>query len=75
MIFFFVPETKQRSLEELDYIFAVPLRTFIKHQVTKTLPWWFRRHVLRQKDIKLQPLYRFDSGVHDVATGLKVARV
>lgn len=38
MIFLFVPETKQRTLEELDYVFAVPTRTFMKYQLTKTLP-------------------------------------
>ena len=68
MIFCFVPETKQRTLEELDYIFAVPLRTFIRYQFTKTLPWWFRRFVLRQKDIRLEPLYRFDDGVHEMGS-------
>ena len=39
MIFLFVPETKQRTLEELDYIFAVPTRTFIRHQLFTVLPW------------------------------------
>jgi hypothetical protein len=75
MIFFFVPETKQRTLEELDYIFAVPLRTFISYQATKTLPWWLRRHALRQKDIKLEPLYRFDNSLHDLGSGVRGARV
>ena len=60
MIFLWVPETKQRTLEELDYIFAVPTRTHMKYQVTKVLPWWFKRHVLRQKSARLEPLYQFD---------------
>jgi hypothetical protein len=38
MIFLWVPETKQRTLEELDYIFAVPTRVHIRYQVTKALP-------------------------------------
>jgi hypothetical protein len=80
MIFLFVPETKQRTLEgntilpptfiskltillELDYIFAVPTRTFIRYQLTKTLPYWFNRHVLRRKSLKLEPLYHFDKVV------------
>ena len=74
MIFFLVPETKQRTLEELDYIFAVPLRTFIRYQLTKTLPWCFKRHVLRQQDVRLEPLYRFDNGLHDVSAGIRRAR-
>jgi MFS family permease len=60
MIFLWVPETKQRTLEELDYIFAVPTRTHMRYQLTKALPWWFNRWVLRRKDAVLEPLYHFD---------------
>jgi Sugar (and other) transporter len=63
MIFFFVPETKQRTLEELDYIFAVPSSTFMNYRLTKALPWWFRRWVLMDKNATLEPLYRFDESV------------
>ncbi|KAI1353233.1 sugar transporter-domain-containing protein [Xylaria sp. FL0043] len=61
LIFLWVPETKQRTLEELDYIFAVPSTLFIKYQFTKVLPWWFKRWVLFQKGATLEPLYHFDS--------------
>lgn len=60
MIFFLVPETKQRTLEELDYIFAVPTRTHAKYQLTKTLPYFIKRWVLWQKNATLEPLYTFD---------------
>ncbi|KAI1138338.1 hypothetical protein F5Y05DRAFT_36235 [Hypoxylon sp. FL0543] len=60
MIFFLVPETKQRTLEELDYVFAVPNRKFAKYQVTKALPWWFKRWVFFQKNAVLEPLYHKD---------------
>lgn len=60
MIFLFVPETKQRTLEELDYIFAVPTRTHMRYQVFTVLPWWFKRYVLRQKGAACPPLYTFD---------------
>jgi MFS family permease len=63
MIFLFVPETKQRTLEELDYIFAVPGSKFINYQTTKALPWWFNRWVLFRKDATLEPLYKFDRTV------------
>ena len=63
MIFLFVPETKQRTLEELDYIFAVPTRTHMKYQVFTVLPWWFKRHVLRQKGAVCPELYSFDGHV------------
>ena len=77
MIYLFVPETKQRTLEELDYVcnpfleftdantgqvFAVPSRTFMRYQVGTWLPWWFKRFIFRQK-VHLKPLYHFDKGV------------
>lgn len=65
MIFLWVPETKQRTLEELDYIFAVPTRTHMHYQVTKALPWWFNRYILRRKNAPLEPLYRFEGPVAD----------
>lgn len=33
LIFLFVPDTSRYTLEELDYIFAVPTRRFINYQV------------------------------------------
>ncbi|KAI0879847.1 uncharacterized protein GGS22DRAFT_182750 [Annulohypoxylon maeteangense] len=60
MIFLWMPETKQRTLEELDYIFAVPTSVFIKYNSTKVVPWWFRRYVLRKAGAALEPLYHFD---------------
>jgi len=61
MIFLWVPETKQRTLEELDYVFAVPTRTHMHYQLTKALPWWIKRWVLMRKDAVLEPLYSFDT--------------
>ena len=55
-----VPETKQRTLEELDYIFAVPSRQFISYQTRRAAPWWFQRWVLFRKGAKLEPLYAMD---------------
>lgn len=65
LIFLFVPETKQRTLEELDYVFAVPTHTHIAYQFRKALPYWFKRHVLMQKSARLEPLYNFDDGIAD----------
>ncbi|KAJ5914405.1 Major facilitator superfamily domain general substrate transporter [Penicillium tannophilum] len=59
MIFLWVPETKQRTLEELDYIFAVPTRVHMRYQVFQVLPWWFKTYILRQ-NVTLEPLYHFD---------------
>ncbi|TIC97698.1 putative polyol transporter 2 [Colletotrichum higginsianum] len=60
MIFFWLPETKQRTLEELDYIFAVPTRVFMRYQLREALPYWFQRWVLFRRDATLEPLYKFD---------------
>ncbi|EKV13094.1 MFS sugar transporter, putative [Penicillium digitatum] len=58
MIFFFMPETMQRSLEELDFVFGVPTRTHAKYQLTKVLPWWIKRYVLMRKDAVCPELYQ-----------------
>ncbi|KAI1213678.1 major facilitator superfamily domain-containing protein [Annulohypoxylon truncatum] len=60
MIFLWMPETKQRTLEELDYVFAVPTSVFIKYNSTKVVPWWFRRYILQRSGAVLEPLYHFD---------------
>ncbi|KAI1780270.1 hypothetical protein F4818DRAFT_435477 [Hypoxylon cercidicola] len=60
MIFLWMPETKQRTLEELDYVFAVPTSVFVKHNTTKVVPWWLKRYVLWNRDATLEPLYHFD---------------
>jgi len=62
MIFLFVPETAERTLEELDYVFAVPTSTFINYQCSKAFPWFIKRWVLFQKDAILEPLYKFEGG-------------
>ncbi|KAI1474151.1 hypothetical protein F4774DRAFT_430105 [Daldinia eschscholtzii] len=60
MVFLWMPETKQRTLEELDYVFAVPMGIFMKYNCTKVIPWWFRRYVLWRRGVTLEPLYHFD---------------
>ncbi|KAI4235958.1 MAG: hypothetical protein L6R40_006326 [Gallowayella cf. fulva] len=72
LIFLFVPETKQRTLEELDYVFAVPTRTHASYQLFKALPWWFNRYVRRRKGARLEPLYQFDGATaHDQVVAVK----
>lgn len=75
LIFLFVPETKQRTLEELDYVFAVPTRTHAKYQLFTALPWWIKRYILRQKNAPLKPLYHFEGSVAaDQAAALKASQ-
>ncbi|KAF8339671.1 uncharacterized protein EI90DRAFT_3279266 [Cantharellus anzutake] len=72
MIFLLVPETKQRTLEELDYIFAVPTSRHMSYQLKETLPYFIKRYIFWNRSAELKPLYNFDdvvsvSGVPEVA--------
>ncbi|KAK8233456.1 sugar porter family MFS transporter [Phyllosticta capitalensis] len=60
MIFHFVPETKQRTLEELDYVFAVPTRTHASFQLYQMLPYFVKRYTLRRKGLVKPQLYHFE---------------
>jgi len=60
MIFEFCPETKQRTLEELDYIFAVPTRTHMRYQTFTVLPWWIQKWVFFRNVGPCPELYNFD---------------
>lgn len=62
-IFMFMFETKQRSLEELDYVFAVPTTVHAKFQLTKMLPWWVSRDVFQMKDDVEVELYHFERSI------------
>ncbi|KAK4941172.1 hypothetical protein LTR10_018845 [Elasticomyces elasticus] len=61
MIFLWLPETKQRTLEELDYVFAVPTRTHMRYQINQVAPYWFKTTILRRKGLTPPQLYKFDS--------------
>jgi len=60
MIFFLMPETKQRTLEELDYVFAVPTSKHVSYQAKVFVPYFFKRWVLFRKNATLKPLYDFE---------------
>lgn len=60
MVFLWMPETMQRSLEQLDYVFAVPMRTHMRFQVTRMLPWFINRWILFRKTGPAPALYFFD---------------
>lgn len=48
LVFLLVEETKRRTLEDLDLVFAVRKREFMKFQVETYLPWFFRHYLLRK---------------------------
>ncbi|KAE8446528.1 hypothetical protein EG329_011860 [Mollisiaceae sp. DMI_Dod_QoI] len=60
IIFFFLPETKQRTLEELDYIFGVPTRRHAAYYGGTWLPWAVKRYLLFQGKARLEPLYHLE---------------
>jgi MFS family permease len=60
MIFLFLPETKQRTLEELDYVFAVTTRRHAGYQLFTVLPWWIRRYIFFRKGETCPELYKIE---------------
>lgn len=56
LVFLLVPETRMKTLDELDEVFAVPTRSFIKYQLTVYIPWWMKRYVLRRDKVELPPV-------------------
>ncbi|KAK1622074.1 hypothetical protein BDP81DRAFT_485716 [Colletotrichum phormii] len=60
LIFLFLPETKQRSLEELDDVFSVSTRRHASYQLFEALPWWFKHYIMRQQGEPEPTLYRFE---------------
>lgn len=70
-IFLFLPETKERTLEELDYVFAVSTRQHAKYQATEVLPWWMKRWILFRKGATCPKLYH---DIPSVEPGSMIAR-
>ncbi|OAA34205.1 Sugar/inositol transporter [Metarhizium rileyi] len=66
MIFCFVRETKQLTLEELDQVFSVPTRKFIHYEATVWLPWFIKRYVLFQKVPRPPPLIEREERVDEI---------
>jgi len=69
MIYLFVPETKQRTLEQLDYIFATPTREHIKYNNTKAVPYFVRRWIRFDRSATLEPLFSFEGAEGDTDKG------
>lgn len=53
-----MPETKARSLEELDAVFSVPTHQQVAHGL-KQIPWFIQRYIFR-RDVHLEPLIDFE---------------
>ncbi|WWC69312.1 uncharacterized protein I206_103250 [Kwoniella pini CBS 10737] len=55
MIFCFVRETKQLTLEELDQVFSVPTAEFISYEAKVSSPWFWKRYFFFQKHLPKPP--------------------
>ncbi|EGG06494.1 uncharacterized protein MELLADRAFT_86594 [Melampsora larici-populina 98AG31] len=55
LVFFFMPETKALTLEELDYVFSVPTTRHASYQI-KNLSYWIKKNIFRQRVQPLPPL-------------------
>jgi len=65
MIFCFVRETKQLTLEEIDQVFQVPTKKFIGHELTVWLPWFIKAKILRQNVQKPPAIIGTEESVND----------
>ncbi|KAM0707090.1 hypothetical protein Q7P35_006421 [Cladosporium inversicolor] len=65
MIFCFVRETKQLTLEEIDQVFQVPTKKFIGHELTVWLPWFIKSKILRQDVAKPPAIIATEDSVTD----------
>ncbi|KAL2021543.1 hypothetical protein VTK56DRAFT_7042 [Thermocarpiscus australiensis] len=64
LVLFFVPETKERTLEELDSVFAVPMRRQAAYGARQAVYFW-RRYIFRQRVEKPVPPYALEGGYRE----------
>lgn len=57
LIFCFVRETKQLTLEEIDSVFAIPTKKFLHYEITQSVPYFWKRHFFRQQVAKPPPIF------------------
>jgi hypothetical protein len=56
LVFLLLPETRLKTLDELDEVFSVPTRTFAAYQTKNYLPWFVKYYLFRDTKAELQPL-------------------
>lgn len=56
LVFLFVPETRLKTLKELDQLLMILTRLFVVYQTTEHLPWWVRRYVLQREKTEMRPI-------------------
>ncbi|KAG7544309.1 hypothetical protein FFLO_03270 [Filobasidium floriforme] len=68
-IFLYVRETRKLTLEELDQVFAVPVKDFVGYQTGHWTPRMFRRYIMRDRAITVTPFlaHMHEKGLAPVA--------
>lgn len=62
LTFFFLPETKALTLEELDIVFSVPTKKHAGYQF-RQIPYYIKRNFLFQRGAKKEQLYTLEDSV------------
>ncbi|PMB73955.1 putative metabolite transport protein YwtG [Beauveria bassiana] len=57
MIFCFVRETKQLTLEEIDQVFSVPTKTFLRYELKEQVPWFIKRYIFFKNIPRPPPVF------------------
>ncbi|PYH87859.1 MFS sugar transporter [Aspergillus ellipticus CBS 707.79] len=70
LILMFMPETKGKTLEELDQVFSVPTRFHAAYGL-RQIPYFIRRYILRQK-VKPEILYEREDTVPPTEAGFNL---
>lgn len=60
LVLLFLPETKGKTLEELDQVFSVPTHVHAAYGM-RQIPYFFKRYILRQ-NVQPEKLYEWDQG-------------
>jgi len=63
LVLLFMPETKGKTLEELDQVFSVPTRVHAAYGL-RQIPYFFGRYILR-RDLKPERLYEREESVEE----------
>lgn len=66
MIFCFVRETKQLTLEEIDQVFSVPTKTFLRYELKEQVPWFIKRYIFFQNIPRPPPVFEKEGKTDDI---------
>ena len=66
LVLFFVPETKGKTLEELDQVFSIPTHVHAAYGA-RQIPYFFKRYIFR-RDIQPEKLYERDDVTYEDST-------